>query len=398
MKDNNNIIKHVSTYMEKINELYDEIKREYPGNSPKLFFRGQSQQYDFILPSLMRKDNFRKNEDKMIRDFLSKDYELFINTNNNFDRLALMQHHQLPTRLLDLTANPLVALYFCVEKDYTNRDNKLHTKGPQKNGEIYIFSDFLNKKNLKISLNNDNLPLFFNYFAGAIFEKNNILKSSVSDTIEIESSLALLEKNDGSGFNTKLFYFLTNLNKLAESNKNAIDSWHCFYQQYIVGIKSPEKDFSALYKDFNEDISTSRLYHLIKTDIKSFDNHINPVNLYIPKIVIPREIDDRIKNQRGVFMLLPPINEDKEKSFTSSKSADERKEEYRISQKSIDELQESANDRINILRYKDGKDPTFIVPDDCKPQIREELKRIGIGPNFIYPGSSSVAKEIYERY
>lgn len=385
MKDNNNIIKHVSTYMEKINELYDEIKREYPGNSPKLFFRGQSQQYDFMLPSLMRKENFIKYEDKMIKDFLSEDYELFINTNNNFDRLALMQHHQLPTRLLDLTANPLVALYFCVEKDYTNKDNKLYTEKPEKNGEIYIFSDFFNKKNLEISLKKDKLSNFYNFFANTIFEKNNVLKSSSSDTIEVESSLSFLEQSDRKGFEDNLFYFLTNLDKLEKLDNESIENWYSFYLHHIVNDKLVENTFfDTIYKEFNEDTYTSKLYHLIKTDIKSFDRHINPVTLYIPKIVIPREIDDRIKNQKGAFMFLPPIKNWNRKSY--------------IYQKSIDELQESANDRINILRYKNGKGPTFIVPNNCKSQIREELRRIGIGPNFIYPGSSSVAKEIYERY
>lgn len=40
--------------------------------------------------------------------------EEFVGLRSNFEVLSKMQHFEFPTRLLDLTENPLVALYFAI--------------------------------------------------------------------------------------------------------------------------------------------------------------------------------------------------------------------------------------------------------------------------------------------
>ena len=39
----------------------------------------------------------------------------FYNSRSHFEKLVKMQHYQICTRLLDLTTNPLVALFFACE-------------------------------------------------------------------------------------------------------------------------------------------------------------------------------------------------------------------------------------------------------------------------------------------
>lgn len=66
-----------------------------------------------------------------MREAISRHSSSFEKDDTMLERLVRMQHHRFPTRLLDITANPLNALYFCCADSDRQSD--------QIDGEVVVF-------------------------------------------------------------------------------------------------------------------------------------------------------------------------------------------------------------------------------------------------------------------
>ena len=84
-------------------------------NAETLFFRGHANPNYTLLPSIMRTFKLRQNESKLYHELLINCPEDFEKCRTHLEKLVKMQHYGLPTRLLDITRNLLVALYFACE-------------------------------------------------------------------------------------------------------------------------------------------------------------------------------------------------------------------------------------------------------------------------------------------
>lgn len=115
------IIKNISEFISSLSIL--ERRR-----SIQLFFRGHSDEKYLLLPNLYRKEKYFVNEDNIYRETIVNSPQEFYNCKRTIEILVKMQHYGIPTRLLDITRNPLVALFFaCCENDDVN-------------GEVIIFN------------------------------------------------------------------------------------------------------------------------------------------------------------------------------------------------------------------------------------------------------------------
>jgi hypothetical protein len=136
---------------------HEFMQRSLAAGQPGLICRGVADKRYTLSPSIARHrreqtgGNVTTLEKSLLDEFMRLSLrELEFVPDSEFEWVFLAQHHGLPTRLLDWSTNPLVGLYFAVER-HDDRDGTLYLTRQQVTDQYELF-DFRTADVLKKSV------------------------------------------------------------------------------------------------------------------------------------------------------------------------------------------------------------------------------------------------------
>lgn len=271
-----------------------------------------------------------------------------------------MQHFGIPTRLLDLTKNPLIGLYFACENNF------------EQDGALYIFKE--NRKNI-LNFNSIQLECFEklikNKDAKICEECNNMTKQKCEQGKEIIKRSYFIKgfaNNDRINNQSGSFIFSGIDDK---NNKKSIDKLDELIKNVFIIDSKIKKDVLLKLKELNihsgtvyPDLSNMSLYlkseienrPIIKEDIQEEENK----NFYVTFRTEIEKLKKILKNDKHISLLIKKNTfEDFKKSLKNEfdKKLIKMKNDYKTfhiavyNEKKVDELFNILSDEI----FKENK-------------------------------------------
>ena len=364
-------ISSVSEFIEKIVQRDKEAGTE-------TFYRGHADKSWELLPSIFRASNGVEKEHLLFRDMVAHEPQSFSECKSALDYLVQMQHYGLPTRLLDMTTNPLVALYFACQPADDDvaavaisgaraglsviGDLYREKVGPENLGQAVVLSGLLAAVGAKkIAVN----------IATSIFNNGSAFKRDV----ELATEAAVKAGNEARDGDGVVYLF-----SVSEGEVKHFDSDTISALANLAKCKISEQCSACLsVEDFNEQPDIKFLLHQIKGEKPHFLPRIQPCDLSSLFFVKAKNGNLRIANQMGAFLLFGL-------GLTPEKRKGRAKGARYLAKNIHTEIPEEW------IKKK------LIIPKEYKADILKELALLGITESYIYPGMEQYAKELRKKY
>lgn len=376
------------------------------------FYRGHADREWKLLPSLLRTPNGADKEHLIFRDMVSHEPLSFSECRSALDHLVQMQHYGLPTRLLDVTMNPLVALYFACGPGQTETLEGVLNAGYE--AGISAAAEAVSSS--KTDVENDSIASYsrssFNWIdllssffityplvtfvaihLGSLAAVVAAAKGKVSldgflklskdhfmNVTEVREVKKVVELAAAAGAQAVVKPGLVYLFSVPENKVKHYDSDTVSVLANLAKCQITE-DCLALSsgEGFNQQASIKELIYQIQGEKPHFSPLIKEEDLRSLLFVKPRNGNQRIINQMGAFLLFGL-------GLKQAKGNDGV------------EGGASLSKEVHLEVPNEWIKRKFIIPSDKKDAIRKELANLGITDSYIYPGIEQYAKDLKLRY
>ncbi len=324
--------------MDIINQYLSNIKKEIESSKIDLeqyevFYRGENKFHKTTTPSIFRSG--LENEHKIFRELELRYPTIFDNAKSTIDKLSIMQHYGLPTRLLDFTTNPLLSLYMACDNSDTEN---------------------------------------FSPTVKIVFVNKNKIKYYDSDTVSVFANFAKIDSD-----------FEVDTSGLADDNGEIVKAANRIGKLGYKYLNNAE-DFKTLPEELKYDAGkmickenkyTHYLLHEVKSEKPYFRDMIWPEHFHQSVVFVkPKHNTQRVINQAGLFALFG-LNNGKKEMF------------------SLEECEDDGYFSITTLQLTNGNTP--YLESDVE-STKKALATLGITHDKVYPEieySSKYIKEVF---